>query len=73
MKERRVPRWQYVRAEVIAASVDVKVQRYPMFAQFVVVISVAHEGDRGSFNRRRLSVFGYDAAKGRLGTRIHCL
>ena len=32
--------------EVIAASVGGQVQRYPMFAQFVAVVSVTHEGDR---------------------------
>ena len=34
---------QTVRAEVIAASVGVQVQRYPMFAQIVAVVGVAHE------------------------------
>ena len=39
--ERSVSWRQTVRAEVIAASVGVQVQRYPMFARFVAVVGVA--------------------------------
>ena len=69
--ERRVSWRQTVRAEVIAASVGVQVQRYPMFAQCVAVVRVAHERRRHSFYRRRQSVFGYDTAKDRSGARVH--
>ena len=68
--ELRVSWGQTVRAEVIAASVGVQVQRYPMFARFVAVVGVAHEGRRQSVYRRRQSVFWYDAAKGRSGARV---
>ena len=44
--EDRVTWRQAVRAEVIAASVGSQVQRYPMFAGFVAVVGVAHEGRR---------------------------
>ena len=46
--ERRMSWRQGVRAEVIAASVGIRVQRYPMFARFVTVVGVAHEGRRQS-------------------------
>ena len=46
--QRRVSWRQTIRAEVIAASVGVQVQRYPMFAWFVAVVGVAHEGRRQS-------------------------
>ena len=66
--ERRASWRQTVRAEVITASVGVQVQRYPMFARFVTVVGVAHEGRRQSaVYRRRQSVFGYDTAKDRSG------
>ena len=48
--ERRVTRRQTVRTEVFAAPVGGQVQRYPMFARFVAVVGVAHEGDRQSVN-----------------------
>ena len=48
--ERRVTRRQTVRTEVFAASVGGQVQRYPVFARFVAVVGVAHEGDRQSVN-----------------------
>ena len=44
--EGRVTGRQAVRAEVIAASVSGQVQRYPMFARFVTVVGVVHEGRR---------------------------
>ena len=44
--EGRVTCRQAVRAEVIAASVGSQVQRYPIFARFVAVVGVAHEGGR---------------------------
>ena len=44
--EGRVTWRQAVRAEVIAASVGGQVQRYPIFARFVTVVGVAHEGRR---------------------------
>ena len=69
--ERRVSWRQTVRAEVIAASVGVQVQRYPMFARFVAVVGVAHEGRRQSVYRRKQSVFGYDAANDRFVVRVH--
>ena len=70
--ERSVSWRQTVRAEVIAASVGVQVQRYPMFARFVAVVGVAHEGrGQSAFYRRGQSVFGYDAAKYRSGARVH--
>ena len=71
--ERRVSWRQTVRAEVIAASVGVQVQRYPTFARFVTVVDVAHEGRRQEAvrRRRRQSVFGYDTAKYRSGARVH--
>ena len=69
--ERRVSWRQAVRAEVIAASVGVQVQRYQMFTWFVTVVCVAHEGFRQSDYRRRQSVFGYDTAKDRSGARVH--
>ena len=68
--ERSVLWRQVARAEVIAASVDVQVQRYPMFARFVAVVGVAHEGDRKFVDRRVQSIFGYDAAKDRPDTRF---
>ena len=69
--ERRVSWRQTVRAEVIAASVGVQVQRYPMFARFVAVVGVAHEGRmQSAVYRRSQSVFGYDAAKDRSGARV---
>ena len=51
--ESRVSWRQTVRAEVIAASIGVQVQGYPMFARFVAVVGVAHEGDRQSVYRHR--------------------
>ena len=69
--ERRVTRRQTVRTEVFAASVGGQVQRYPMFARFVAVVGVAHEGDRQSVNCCRQSIAGYDAAKDGRGVRIH--
>ena len=69
--ERRVTRRQTVRTEVFAASVGGQVQRYPMFARFVAVVGVAHEGDRQSVNCCRQSISGYDAAKDGRGVRIH--
>ena len=59
--ERRVSWRQAVRAEVIAVSISIQVQRYPMFARFVAVVSIAHEGHRESIDRCRQSVYGYDA------------
>ena len=46
--ERSVKGWQTVRTEVFTASIGGQVQRYPMFARFVAVVGVAHEGDRQS-------------------------
>ena len=70
--ERSVSWRQTVRAEVIAASVGIQVQRYPMFARFVIVVGVAREGSGQSVvYRRGQSVFGYDAAKYRFGARVH--
>ena len=69
--ERRVARRQTVRTEVFAAPVGGQVQRYPMFARFVAVVGVAHEGDRQSVNCCRQSISGYDAAKDGRGVRIH--
>ena len=46
--ERCVTRRQTVRTEVFATPVGGQVQRYPMFARFVAVVGVAHEGDRQS-------------------------
>ena len=69
--ERCVTRWQTVRTEVFAAPVGGQVQRYPMFARFVAVVGVAHEGDRQSVYFCRQSIFGYDAAKDGRGVRIH--
>ena len=62
---------QAERAEIIAASVGV--QRYPMFARFVTVVGVAHEGRRQSavYRCRRQSVFEYDTANYRYGARVH--
>ena len=68
--DHRMPWRQAIWAEVVAVSVSVQVQRYSMFARFVAVVGVAHEGHRESVNRRRHSVFGYDAAKDRLGIRV---
>ena len=69
--ERRVARRQTVRTEVFDAPVGGQVQRYPMFARFVAVVGVAHEGDRQSVNCCRQSISGYDAAKDGRGVRIH--
>ena len=69
--ERRVTRRQTVRTEVFATPVGGQVQRYPMFARFVAVVGVAHEGDRQSVYFCRQSIFGYDAAKDGRGVRIH--
>ena len=69
--ERSVSWRQTVRAEVIATSICIQVQRYPMFARFVAVVGVAHEGDRQSVYRRRQSVFGYDTAKYRPSALVH--
>ena len=44
--ERCVSWLQAVRAEVIAASIDIQIQRYPMFTRFVAIVGVSHEGDR---------------------------
>ena len=69
--ERRVARRPTVRTEVFATPVGGQVQRYPMFARFVAVVGVAHEGDRQSVNCCRQSISGYDAAKDGRGVRIH--
>ena len=69
--ERRVTRRQTVRTEVFAAPVGGQVQRYPMFARFVAVVGVAHEGDRQSVYCCRQSISGYNAAKDGRGVRIH--
>ena len=69
--ERHVTRRQTVRTEVFAAPVGGQVQRYPMFARFVAVVGVAHEGDRQSVYFVRQSIFGYDDAKDGRGVRIH--
>ncbi|KAI0230118.1 hypothetical protein LSAT2_019487 [Lamellibrachia satsuma] len=44
--KRRVSWRQAVRAELVAVSISIQVERYPMFARFVGVVSVAHEGDQ---------------------------
>ena len=69
--EHRVSWRQGVRAEVIAASIGIQVQRYPMFIRFVAVLGVAREGERQNVYRSRQSVFGYDAAKDRPGECVH--
>ena len=69
--ERRVSWRQTVLTGVIAASVGVQVQRYPMFARFVAVVGVAHVGrGQSAVYRRGQSVFGYEAAKDRSGARV---
>ncbi|KAI0240867.1 Leishmanolysin-like peptidase [Lamellibrachia satsuma] len=60
-----------IRAEVIAVSISIQVQRYPMLSRFVGVISFANEVDQQSVYRRRQSILGYDTAKDRLGARVH--
>ena len=61
--ERWVSWRQAVRTELIAVSVSVQVECYPMFARFVTDAVVAHEGRTHSVCRRIQSFFGLDTRK----------